>query len=308
MLVLGDESQDLNAVQHWLLLNAGERVVFVGDSHQAIYGWRGASQDSMNLLERELKKLGPVVQANLTYTRRCPKSVVALAQRLVPHIQALPASIEGEVRTQDKLVERDRETGAVGRRPELGSMVLCRTNAPLVEHAFALWKLGTPAFIKGKSTQKEVLDLVHRSEAGSINETLANAQRVVTEDVSRLLALEEGRGEVRASRLMDILECLDGAAKAVQPATDTWQLKEALNKLFGEGKPSHEVVVLSTVHRAKGLEADSVYVVGPELIPHKGAKKPWELDGERNVLYVAETRAKKELVFVGGRPKWAAQQ
>ena len=50
----------------------------------------------------------------------------------------------------------------------------------------------------------------------------------------------------------------------------------------------------------KGLEADRVWVIKPEVIPHPKAKG-WQLEQEYNILYVAVTRAKRELVVVGGR-------
>ena len=55
-----------------------------------------------------------------------------------------------------------------------------------------------------------------------------------------------------------------------------------------------------TVHKMKGLEADKVWVIKPEVIPHPRAKG-WQLEQEWNILYVAVTRARRELVVVGGR-------
>ena len=58
--------------------------------------------------------------------------------------------------------------------------------------------------------------------------------------------------------------------------------------------------MLSTVHKAKGLEADNVYILTPERMPHPKATNPQE---ERNICYVAITRAKKNLYYCGERPK-----
>jgi len=59
-----------------------------------------------------------------------------------------------------------------------------------------------------------------------------------------------------------------------------------------------EGVVFSTVHKAKGLEADHVSILEPQLMPHPAASKEWELAQERNIEYVALTRSKETLVFV----------
>jgi superfamily I DNA/RNA helicase len=80
------------------------------------------------------------------------------------------------------------------------------------------------------------------------------------------------------------------------------ELKGVIEGLFADfdsaGKPNN-AVVLGTVHRTKGLEADRVWVLKPELIPHPMAKAGWQQDQERNLAYVAVTRSKRELYWVG---------
>jgi len=57
-------------------------------------------------------------------------------------------------------------------------------------------------------------------------------------------------------------------------------------------------IAFSTVHKAKGLEADRVFILHPEMMPHPKASKPWEQQQERNIKYVSETRSKEYLGFV----------
>ena len=59
-------------------------------------------------------------------------------------------------------------------------------------------------------------------------------------------------------------------------------------------------VLLSSIHKAKGLEADRVFLIEPEgaPVPHPMAKQDWEIEQEWNLRYVAITRAKKELIYV----------
>ena len=59
-------------------------------------------------------------------------------------------------------------------------------------------------------------------------------------------------------------------------------------------------IMLSTVHKAKGLEADNVYILATERMPHPKATNPKE---ERNICYVAITRAKKNLFYCGPKPR-----
>ncbi|HEU4327629.1 MAG TPA: 3'-5' exonuclease, partial [Roseiflexaceae bacterium] len=63
-------------------------------------------------------------------------------------------------------------------------------------------------------------------------------------------------------------------------------------------------VTLSTIHRAKGLEADRVFLLHPERVPLRWEnQQAWELEQEMNLRYVALTRAKQALFFVEEPPK-----
>mgnify|MGYP001767810332 CR=1 FL=1 len=55
-------------------------------------------------------------------------------------------------------------------------------------------------------------------------------------------------------------------------------------------------IVLSTVHKVKGLEADRVFIVRPDLLPMQNTKS-WQYIQEKNLEYVAYTRAKLDLIF-----------
>ena len=74
------------------------------------------------------------------------------------------------------------------------------------------------------------------------------------------------------------------------------ELVEKINSIFSGNK--EDAIQLSTVHKAKGLEADNVFILCPSLMPSKIAKKDWEWETEKNLIYVAYTRAKKSLNFL----------
>lgn len=70
-----------------------------------------------------------------------------------------------------------------------------------------------------------------------------------------------------------------------------------IKNLFESGKG----VTLSTIHKAKGLEAEKVYILALDLMPHPIALKSgkdWVLEQEKNMKYVAITRSKFELVYI----------
>ena len=62
-----------------------------------------------------------------------------------------------------------------------------------------------------------------------------------------------------------------------------------------------EAVLLSSIHRAKGLEAERVFLLFPDTLPHPKATQEWAKAQEFNLKYVALTRAKKDLFFVWRR-------
>jgi len=79
--------------------------------------------------------------------------------------------------------------------------------------------------------------------------------------------------------------------------SDTKEAVELLNKIFSD-KDSKNVITLSSIHKAKGLENDRVFVAERQLMPSKFAKTDRELEQEKNLEYVCYTRAKKELIFL----------
>ena len=61
---------------------------------------------------------------------------------------------------------------------------------------------------------------------------------------------------------------------------------------------SLNLIYLSTVHRAKGLECNNVFILCPSLMPSKLARAEWEIESEKNIVYVAWSRAKNTLNFI----------
>ena len=95
-IVMIDEAQDISAIQRQMLhrmLKEGGRLYAIGDRHQAIYAFRGAASDSIDLIGEEFN----CTELPLTYSFRCPQEVVKEAQKYVPHIQSAPGAIVGPV-------------------------------------------------------------------------------------------------------------------------------------------------------------------------------------------------------------------
>jgi superfamily I DNA/RNA helicase len=92
--------------------------------------------------------------------------------------------------------------------------------------------------------------------------------------------------------LADKTECIealcDGLDRADQVVSRIQVLFQDVNKTTAD---ITSYVLLSSVHRAKGLEAKVVRIIRPELLPHPMARLPWQKEQEMNLKYVAETRS-----------------
>ena len=90
-----------------------------------------------------------------------------------------------------------------------------------------------------------------------------------------------------------------GACKIIGSHTkNPAEMKALLNKIFDD-QIHGDAIMLSTVHKAKGLEAENVYIICPELLPFRHKNQQfWEIQQENNLAYVAITRAKNRLVYV----------
>lgn len=309
-LLLVDEAQDLNKCQQTLSLAIANRFVYVGDAKQAIYAFRGADSRSMQTMTEALAEHdNSVVTLPLTETRRCPKSHVALIQTLGGELTALDDAPEGNIYTMS--------TAAALEQYQPGDFILCRTNAPVVATAFALIQRGQRVRIQGRDLGKTLLSLVKRFRPRSIAE-LCDKLRQYQEREREKICRETKQPEQRLEALSDKCNCLraiiDGVENAAMDAAgedyvdgpaNIQQIESKITALFTEaveeGKdPS--VILLSSVHRGKGLEAERVFILKPELMPHPMAKKPEDIEQEINCLWVAASRSKMDLTFVGPVP------
>ena len=284
-LLLVDEAQDLNRCQQALAMQCGRRLVLCGDPRQAIYGFAGADTDSIPRMVSFLEETNNgVVQLPLTVTRRCGKVIVEAAKQIVPDFGVHEDNPQGRILQMafDKVLE------TIGN----GDMVLCRVNAPLVGMAFKLIKMGIKANIKGRDIGEGLLSLIKRSKAVSVDGLLdwvddffqTESQRIAKRknaEESALIALEDKKA--------CILAFCEGAV-------NLGDVRDAIKAMFQDN--SNTGVLLSSVHRAKGLEANRVFILEGHLMPHPMAKSAWQAEQEANIKYVAMTRAIEDLVWV----------
>lgn len=287
-LLFIDEVQDWNRCQHLLIpqLCPTGRIVAVGDRYQAIFAFRGADSDSIPNLENYLSSTSRRLrQLPLNLTFRCPKSHIRLAQEYVSDIEAHPSNGEG-------VVEHGHTLDAALERASPGHKVLCWTNAPLIGAALRLITQRRPAFVYGRAVGDSLLDIVHDArDARTVADLEVHTSKWQGRELSRLSGREGVEDLVesvvdRAAGLHAVLACCDSPG----------DVPVVINQLFAE---KSNAVQFSTVHRAKGLEAEHVWLLDAQ---QREPKQPWEKRQRRNLKYVAMTRSKETLTFVKGQP------
>ena len=281
-----DEAQDFNEMQRQLVLACTKngRCIIVGDKNQAIYGFRGADSGSIAIFKKQLEAKGKtVVEFGLTLTWRCPKLVVAEANRYVKDFNCLETAETGNVHVNAYL------------NPQKGDMVLCRYNAPLVSAFYDLITQGKSAYILGRDMHKGLVNYVNRITKNRGMTSTDFLELLNTNYNVEYNKLVEAEKQNQANTLTDKYECVKiFASKAEYVGGIITEIERLFNS------KSKGDIQLSTVHKAKGLEADNVFILATERMPHPKASNMQE---ERNICYVAITRAKKNLYYCGPRPK-----
>jgi DNA helicase-2/ATP-dependent DNA helicase PcrA len=296
-----DEAQDLNRCQQALTKMAGRRLIYCGDSHQSIYGFAGADARSMARLEEELGTTPRgVVTLPLTVTRRCGRVIVAEAQRYVPEFEAHPDNGLGAVSTARYDHTPTADSPSVGapwyfEQAAGGDFVLCRVNAPLVSQCFRFLAAGRKATIQGRDIGEGIARTIRSLKATSAADLVARLDEWLEKERAKELA-KKFPSDARVIALEDKAACI----RVFAEGCDT--VEEVLTRVASvfTDNPHQPGIRLSSIHKAKGLEARRVFFLRPKGAgcPHPMAKTPWQQEQERNLCYVATTRAIEELVWV----------
>lgn len=274
-LVCCDEVQDLCpnqlAIARASVLPSG-RMMCVGDSRQTIYGWRGAAQDGMNLMKQELNAR----EFDLTTSYRCPQAVEKMVQEIVPKFSVHESNPEGEVKTV---------SSAMDAQP--GDAILSRLNAPLMGIALALLRKNIPARIEGRDIGKQIASMIRGFKAKSVPNFF--------EKVDAWLKKQEQRfsKSKNAAKVLETSEDMAATLKAVaEGCNNVDEIFKRINNLFDDTQSgSRPAVILSSVHKAKGLEWNKVYMLMHTFKKGKTVE-------ESNIYYVAITRARHTLCMV----------
>lgn len=267
-LLLVDEAQDLSPVNHAMVakLTGSRRLIVVGDPWQNIYGFRGAKAGSM----AHLQSLYSMTPTNLSISFRCPQAIVENARWRVPHFKWFKEGGYVEV-----LKELDPNT-----LPDVAT-IICRNNAPLFRTAFKLLAMGRSVNVSGSDIGPKLVAMMKKLGDSSMSrsQTLSAIGAWLDEKLSR----ESKTADDMAACMRVFAEHGATLGQAISYAEHLFQQRGT--------------ILLTTGHKAKGLEWPVVYHLDPWLLG--------EHEQDLNLRYVINTRSADRYYEINsGNIKW----
>jgi superfamily I DNA/RNA helicase len=296
--VIVDEAQDTNVSRKLFLaklLKDGGRLMAVGDANQAIYGFTGCESDSMNLI----KDMFNCIELPLSICYRCGKNIVNEAKQYQPHIEAFEDNVDGNI-TSMKYYKFVEDALTLNLSSKDG--IICRNNAPNVALAFALIRNGIGCRIEGKDIGQNLINLCNKwKRVYDLTEFTIKLTAFFEREFAKASKAKMQMLEDKLSTMVILIERCISLGK-----NDMDSLRSLITSMFTDNGDVHnaDVVTLSSIHKAKGLEWDNVYCLGMEqLIPSKYSVTAEQLQQETNLKYIAVTRAMNNLVYVTDIPQ-----
>ena len=219
-----------------------------------------------------------VLTLPLDITYRCAKSIVDEAKTVFSNgIEASENAIQGCVRLGEL------------KEANSGDFVLCRNNLPLVEAFINLLQNSKKATIKDKDFGNALCAILDK---------ITNFQDLEILKKQKIQELMD-KGMSRASAIQQpSYENLVEKCSIIDRLSSIWNnisiMEENIKRIYTEDV---EGIVLSTIHKSKGLESDRVFFLNPGLIPSDKVRTQEALYSEYCLKFVAITRAKRELIY-----------
>lgn len=264
-----DEAQDLSPLNLKMLSKTPAKVWYVGDPYQAIYSWRGAAEDTLGLLG--------LPELPLTVCWRCAKNIISEAQFFVPDIKARPDAPAGQVQKLDWMPDWKKHPAGT---------ILSRTNAALISIALELQKSGQRVCIIGKDVGATLLGILAKFK-GQTQKALEGQTKDWLREMTEKYPHRQGELEDYAKALLALIHMSHGKG----------EIERKIQGLFTDQEQAGSWI-LSTIHKAKGREWPSVWLLDWE---GKNLNQPWQKREDRNLRYVARTRAKEFLGIISER-------
>lgn len=279
-----DEHQDSTIMRIEFIKQIAEnsQIGVVGDDRQAIYFFAGSSSEGLKITR---EKIPDMVLYPLTVNFRCDKNIIREAQRLVPDIKWHESKEDGVVSYIDMdILDKHIKPGDVG---------ISRYNKVIIPQCFRFIRKGIPATIQGADFGKILKSQVAGFRCSSIPDFYA-----------KLGNWYDKQCQYSDNNPSEAVEERFGCLKFLADQCDTVeQIAGTIDNIFKD-TTSKSTITFSTGHRSKGLEWDNVFILDSNNFISRRPDLPTEQAlQEKNIFYVAQTRARHNLTYCSTQKK-----
>lgn len=301
--IVFDESQDASTVQLFLIkycIRKGGRIVFILDKNQSIYSFAGANCNSFLLIK---KLFAPVQEFDLPINYRCPYSHLNYVnEKYHIGIKARDNAPQGKI----KHISKEQAVKLL----QPGDFLLGRKNKWLMPMILELVKAGKPVYIKDADFVTKLKKVVEKSKTDSIIDL---KYKIVDKENKLLTKIEEKKNSEEKKHTnvsvedsnLELYYIIKLLIDSFQENYSTFSIKEFLKYIdkVMTTTPSSDSIFVSSIHCAKGLEANNVFILS-EAIPtiSRGMSLDQKIQ-EQNLSYIALTRSKNNLYLVKAEGK-----
>ncbi|EJL64074.1 UvrD-helicase domain-containing protein [Flavobacterium sp. CF136] len=299
-----DECQDLSKSQFAIATKYGKkdcRILAVGDPRQSIYGFTGADIESF----QRIKDWTKAKQLPLTICFRCPKKVIEIAKTIRHDIIG---------NKEDEGIVTSILFDEVTKIAKPGDLIISRLRAPIVLLVFNFIDNNIKVQIHEEEVREIINELKNIFKSNELNiiistlpegfdtlkkEILNRWKWVITKNAERIIDSTERKIYIESEQ-----SYLEKKLSFLQKKYYEWietcpNLTAILKNVKDFISATDNSIKISTIHRAKGLENERVFIINYNDLPfNRLEQKDWEKTQELNLKYVAVTRALKELFLI----------
>lgn len=273
-----DECQDLSPLKLRVAQLLCKNLVFVGDENQAINAWQGGDPLSISKIKKECDGVLPL---NLSFRLRPNHAEFANGLRPTAKIRTIPGKADGVFET----LEEDRMWDIIHGSRENNPLIVCRYNAPLAKLALASLRKDIPVRTLGTRIYDGLVYTVRNRKATSMSDLHKKLE--IYEETCMKAGNESAKSVTR-----DKFNTIRHLLTACKSPDDFEPLVKQMLKASGK-----KSIRLSTVHKAKGLESETVFILNPP-VNNTRVENPLDQEQEMNCSFVAHTRSKNEQYYI----------
>ena len=282
-----DEFQDASLLHQKLIRyfkRSNGRFIFIYDKNQAIYGFAGADCRATDNVD---KLFAPVTHFKLPINYRCGYDILKYVNRSFNvGILPRPNANQGNVlRLEEK---------ALSKKVKPNDFIIGRKNQQLISTALALVRSGIRIFLSDKEIVTKIVKTIKSTKQNTVHDLLIYCTHFL-EEYGQLP--EKDRMKYNREDIDLIIILINYFVKDNNKTSKIDRFLSYIQNMINVDNPDNCVRIMS-IHKSKGLEADNVFVLNEGRVFYELGRSKDMIQQEKNLSYVALTRAKENLYLV----------